>query len=339
MSEEKVEVKQEGEFKMKAKSKPKKLSKKTKKEAIKVDLSTPPETTTKVVVEEEKEKIVEEKAAIEPEKKETVEPVNEAIIEEIKPEELKEIHKNIEQEVQQKESIELPENVEKLVSFMKETGGNVEDYVRLNADYSDIDDSTLLKEYYKKIKSHLEVDEIEFLLEDKFSYDEDIDDDRDIRKKKLEMKEEVAKARGFLEETKKKYYDEIKLRPGVTQDQQKAMDFFDRHNQDQKVNLKNHEDFKNKTKNYFTEDFKGFDFKLGEKNFRYKVNNPSDVGDAQSNINNFVKKFLNEDGSFKDYQGYHKALYAARNAYTMANHFYEQGKTDAIRDVNAKSKI
>ena len=357
MSKEEA-VKQEGDFKMKPKAtKPKKLQNK-KNEPIKVDLSAEEETKVTIdaiqepgsndsndVVRQSEDKessttVVEEVRATEEKTEEVVKKEETPVttIEEIPVEEVKEIKKEIQQELQQTPGLELPENVEKLVEFMKDTGGTVEDYVRLNVDYNDIDDSILLREYYKKSKPHLDLDEVDFLLEDKFSYDEDVDDDRDIKKKKLAMKEEIAKARGFLNETKEKYYDEIKLRPGVTQDQQRAVDFFDRYNKDQEVNKKHHEDFKTKTKNYFNEDFKGFDFSLGEKKFRYKVNNPTGVSDAQSNINNFVKKFLNEDGSFNDYEGYHKALYAARNADTIANHFYEQGKADAIRDVNAKSK-
>ena len=335
----KEEIKQEGEFKIKAK-KPKKLTKKKTDEAIKVDLSKSKDTKVVIDTTEKVNPVVEE--VVEETKPEEVTPEVVAeeptVINEIPIEEAKEIHKEIEKEITSNEDLELPENVEKLVSFMKETGGTVEDYVRLGADYTNIDDSVLLQEYYKKSKPHLNLEEIEFMLEDKFSYDEDMDAERDIRLKKLAMKEEIALARGFLEETKDKYYDEIKLRPGVTQEQQRATEFFNRYNKDQEVNKKHHEDFKNKTKKIFTEDFKGFDFNLGEKKFRYKVNNPNDVGESQSNINNFVKKFLNEDGSFNDYDGYHKALYAARNADTIASHFYEQGKTDAIKDVNARSK-
>ncbi len=117
----------------------------------------------------------------------------------------------------------LPENIEKLVSFMEDTGGTIEDYTRLNADYSQVDEITLLKEYYKKEKPYLEGEDIDMLLED-FIVDEDLDEERDMRKKKIAFKEEVAKAKSYLEETKSKYYDEIKLRPGVTQDQQKATD-------------------------------------------------------------------------------------------------------------------
>ena len=231
----------------------------------------------------------------------------------------------------------LPENIEKLVNFMEETGGDINDYVRLNADYSNIDNETLLKEYYKQTKPYLEGDDISLMLED-FSYDEDIDEQRDIRKKKLAFKEEVAKARNFLEETKSKYYDEIKLRPGVTQDQQKATDFFNRYNEEQKAGKAKHSDFLKRTNELLTDDFKGFDFNVGESKFRYSVKNPQKVAEAQSDISNFIGTFLNDKGEVKDTKGYHKALYAARNADTIAQHFYEQGKADAVRDVMVKSK-
>ena len=232
----------------------------------------------------------------------------------------------------------LPENIEKLVSFMEDTGGSVEDYVRLNADYSKVDNDTLLQEYYSKTKPHLDKEEINFLLEDKFSFDEDVDDEKEIKLKRLAAKEEIAKAKNFLEETKSKYYDEIKLRPGVTQDQQKAMDFFNRYNKEQQVAEKRHEKFLEKTNNLFSDEFEGFEFNLGEKKFNYKVQNTSSVVEKQSNLNTFVKRFLNNEGEVVDTVGYHKAMYAADNADTIANHFYEQGKADALKDVMAKSK-
>ena len=231
----------------------------------------------------------------------------------------------------------LPENIEKLVSFMEETGGGVEDYVRLNADYTNVDSNTLVREYYKQTKPHLDSEDVSLLLED-FDYDEDIDEPKDIRKKKIAFKEEVAKAKDFLEGLKSKYYDEIKLRPGVTQDQQKAMDFFNRYNEEQKVISSNRNSFIDRTNNLLSDDFKGFDFKIGENKFRYGVKNPKQVAKAQSDIDNFIKTFLNEKGEVSDMQGYHKALYAARNADTIAQHFYEQGKADAVKNVMAKSK-
>jgi hypothetical protein len=231
----------------------------------------------------------------------------------------------------------LPENIEKLVSFMEETGGDINDYVRLNADYSNVNNETLLKEYYKKTRPHLDNEEIEFLMEDTFEYDEELDEERDIRKKKLAFKEEVAKARIFLDGLKSKYYEEIKLRPGTTQDQQKANDFFNRYNEEQQMVELQHSKFKQDTKSLFNQEFKGFDFNVGEKNFRYGVGNKDVVAEKQSDITNLIKKFLNDNGDVVDLKGYHKAIYAAENADTIAKHFYEQGKADAIRDVVAKS--
>ena len=337
------ETKQEGDFKIKSKPKMKKFNKNAG-EPTKVDLSKPVEEATKVVIpSNEPTKVVVVKA------EEEVKPILEEIVEEVVVEKAEELEEEptmvgevqtteFEPEEITAETAVLPENIEKLVSFMNETGGNIEDYVRLNADYSSVDDNTLLKEYYKKSKPHLDADEISFLMEDKFSYDEDIDDERDIRFKKLAIKEEIAEAKNFLEQTKSKYYDEIKLRPGVTQEQKKATDFFNRYNKEQDIATKQHSEFEKLTNQMFSDEFKGFDFNVGEKKFRYGVSNPSELAKSQSNLSHFVKKFLNEDGSVKDHVGYHKAIYAADNADTIAKHFYEQGKADAVKDVVAKSK-
>ena len=344
------EVKQEGDFKIKKKpGRPKKLTNKG--ETIKIDLSKKEEkvedavqeqTTDEVLVRDEskvseevsKENI--EETTEKPTEEEKVIPIQE-ITEEPKVEETKEPVMETAPEPAKPE-INLPENVEKLVKFMEETGGTVEDYVRLNADYSNIDDNVLIREYYKQTKPHLDIEEVNFLLEDNFSFDEDMDEERDIKKKKLAFKEEIAKARKFLEDTKSKYYDEIKLRPGVTQDQQKATDFFNRYNEEQKMVQDQHNRFQSNTKNYFNQEFKGFDFNIGEKKFRYGVSDTDGVANTQSDLTNFVGKFLNEKGEVKDYAGYHKAIYAAENADTIANHFYEQGKADAVKDMMAKSK-
>ena len=236
-------------------------------------------------------------------------------------------------------AVELPENVTKLVDFMRETGGTMQDYMRLNTNYDDVDRDVLVKEYYKNTKSHLSAEEIEFMIEDNFAFDEDLDEERDIRRKKLAYKEEVAKARKFLNDTKDKYYDEIKLNsPSLSQDQQKASDFFNRYKEDQERNVANHDKFKAKTNELLNENFEGFDFTLGEKKFRYGVQNPSQIAEKQSDISNFIGKFLGEDGTITDTAGYHKALYAGANADKMANHFYEQGKADATRDILSKSK-
>ena len=240
--------------------------------------------------------------------------------------------------LQEAKTQKLPENIEKLVKFMEETGGTVEDYARLNADYSKVDGNMLLHEYYKQAKPHLNMEERNFIIEDSFKYDEEVDEERDIKKKKLAHKEEIAKARNFLENLKTKYYDEIKLRPGVTQEQKKAIDFFNRYNEEQTAQEAIRERFVSNTKQTFNQEFKGFDFKLGEKKFRYGIKDPSSIVNNQSDISNFVGKFLGKNGEINDTVGYHKALYAARNVDTIVNHFYEQGKTDAIKEQLAKSK-
>ncbi|MBB18623.1 MAG: hypothetical protein CMP20_04015 [Rickettsiales bacterium] len=237
------------------------------------------------------------------------------------------------------ETPKLPENVEKLVSFMEETGGNLEDYVRLNRDYSNINDDVLLVEYYKNTKPHLEVDEINFLLEDQFYFDDEVEDEKAIKKKQLARKEEIAKAKNFLEETKSKYYDEIKLRPGITQDQQKAMDFFNRYNTEQEKAKQKSDAFQEKTRNYFKKDeFKGFQFDLGDKKFRYGIKDTEKTSTEQSSIQNFLGKFLQEDGTIGNMEDYHKALYMANNPDTVAKHFYDQGVADATKNIVAQSK-
>ena len=231
----------------------------------------------------------------------------------------------------------LPENVEKLIAFMEETGGDINDYTRLNTDYSKVDPETLLKEYYKKTKPHLDLDEIDFHMEETFSYDEDEDDEREIKKKRIAFKEEVGKAKNFLEDLKSKYYDEIKLKSNVNPDQQKAIDFFNRYKEDQQSVEQMHSVFKDNTKKFFTQDFKGFDFNAGGKTFRFNLQNTDAIADKQSNITNLLKKFLNDKGEVTDMTGYHKAMYAAENTDSIANHFYEQGKADAIKEMLAKS--
>ena len=260
-------------------------------------------------------------------------------LQEVTEEEVKKVTTEAQEAVRDEKILgrKLPENIEKLISFMEDTGGNVEDYVRLSADYSTVNEIQLVKEYYQKTKPYLDSEDMDIILED-YDYDEDLDDDKDIRKKKIAFKEEVAKARNFLEETKSKYYDEIKSRPGVTQDQQKATEFFNRYNEDQDRADKQHDLFKSKTKQVFNDDFKGFDFNLGDKKFRYGLQNKEAVAESQSNINNFVGKFLDKEGNIEDAKGYHKAIYAATNADKLANHFYQQGKADAVRDVMNKSK-
>ena len=236
----------------------------------------------------------------------------------------------------------LPENVQKLVDFMEDTGGDLEDYVKLSRDVKDIDDQDALREFYQRTKPHLSTDEVDFLMEDQFAYDESVDDERDIKRKKLARKEQVAEAKTYLDGQKSKYYEEIKAGSKLTEEQQKAINFFNRYNKDSEATKKAVEQqtsvFNKKTEQVFNDKFKGFEYNVGDKKYRFNVNNADQVRETQSDINNFIRKFLDEDNSMKDAAGYHRSLYTAMNADAVAQHFYEQGKADAIKDTIAKDK-
>jgi len=296
--------------------------------------------------EEGSEKVVEE--VRDTEQEET--PVLEEIKENETPEETKEVEEKAEDlandiadavEEQKETGVELPENIQKVVDFMNDTGGSLEDYVRLNQDYTKLNETQLLREYYETTKPHLDKEDIELLMED-FSYDESLDDEKEIRKAKIAFKEEVAKAKSHLEGMKTKYYEEIKAGSRLTPDQQKAVDFFNRYNKESeetsKVVEKQKKVFLNQTNNVFSNDFKGFDYQVGDKKYRFNIKNPSEIKETQSDINNFVKKFLNENNEMSDAVGYHKSLFTAMNADAVAKHFYEQGKADAIKDSMARTK-
>jgi len=357
-------VKQEGDFKLKSKPKKMKQLGNAKQEIVKVNIKEPlveipndvikvtipneaikKEETNAIQIGETKKIPVEESSGDSAKVGELIQKSDEdaegfSPIKEITEEEVKQVTKEVKEAIRDEKVLgkALPENIEKLVTFMEDTGGTIEDYTRLNADYSSIDENTLLKEYYKKAKPHLDSDEIDFIMEENFHFDTDLDEERDVKKKKLAKKEEIAKAKNFLEETKKKYYDEIKLRPGVTQDQQKATDFFNRYNEKQLQAEQQHDVFKESTKELFNQDFEGFDIKVGEKRFKYNIKDVDKVAQNQSNINNLVEKFLDKEGNVNDAKGYHKAIYAAENVDRIATHFYEQGKADAVKDVVNKSK-
>ena len=236
----------------------------------------------------------------------------------------------------------IPENVQKLIDFMDDTGGDLSDYVNLNRNVAELDSQDALHEYYKKTKPHLDSEEINFLMEDNFSFDEDIDDERDIKRKKLALKEQVAEAKTYLDGQKSKYYEEIKAGSKLTEEQQKAINFFNRYNkeseQERKVADKQKSVFNKKTEQVFNDKFKGFDYSVGDKKYRVNVNNADQIKDTQKDINNFFKKFLNKDDTMRDAEGYHKGLFTAMNADAVAQHFYEQGKVDAIKDSVAKAK-
>lgn len=355
------------EEKVKVKRRPS-MKKKVIDDIIKVDLSKPKEEEKKEVenvVEEQQEPVAEESTTdeavgeqnpeSEPEQKseeQVPEDEQDSVLSEITEEEKQEIVEEKTEELteeikeavqEQKETgVELPENIQKVVDFMNETGGSLEDYVKINQDYSKLDDNFLLNEYYRQTKPHLTSDEINFLMEDSFSFDEEIDEPRDIKRKKLAFKEQVANAKVHLDGLKSKYYEEIKMGSKLAPEQQKAVDFFNRYNKEtaesQKIAEKQKSVFLNKTGEVFNDEFKGFEYNVGEKIYRFNVKESNKVKETQSDINNFVGKFLNKNNEISDAKGYHKSLFTAMNPDAVAKHFYEQGKADAIKDSVTKSK-
>jgi hypothetical protein len=314
-------------------------------DVIKVDLSVPPQekVETEVVAEEKSEEVVTEvtgETDVQPEAETQETPV----LEEITEEEVEEVEEQVEEAIAEAEATgkPIPENIQKLMDFMDETGGDLNDYIKLNQDYSEMDNQDLLHEYYKQTKPHLNNEEINFLMEDTFSFDEDMDDDRDIRRKKLALKEQVASAKSHLDGQKSKYYDEIKAGSKLTGEQQKAIDFFNRYNKESEATQKtvktNSDIFTQKTEKVFNDKFKGFEYNVGDKKYRFNVNNAEEVKNTQSDISNFTKKFLDKNSALTDAKGYHKSLYTAMNADAVAKHFYEQGKADAMKNSIAKAK-
>jgi hypothetical protein len=289
----------------------------------KIDLRQPPPSTEETPVEEPVENVVEEV---------TEEPVAE-------------ITEPVEAPVVPEQPVELPtlpENIQKLVDFMEETGGDLNDYVQLNQNYDELDNLTALETYYKKTKPHLSNEEVQFMMDDQFSYNEELDEERDIKRKKLALKEQVAEAKSYLDSLKSKYYEEIKAGGKLTNEQREAIEFFNKYNEELEVNQKTIdaqvEAFNKKTNNVFNNNFKGFEYNVGDKKFRFNVNNVDKVKETQSDINNFVKKFLNKENVMEDAVGYHKSLFTAMNPDAVAKHFYEQGRADALKDSIAKSK-
>lgn len=330
-------------------------------EVYKVDLDNPPvqeteeqtneteETTADpagVVGSDENTRATEEQKEVQPEAEvqEAETPVLEEVTEEEVKQQVEDVEEAVEEAVAQAEATgkPLPENIQKLVDFMDDTGGSLEDYVRLNTDVSKLDTADVLDEYYKQTKPHLSLEERNFLLEETFSYDEEIDDAKDVKRKKIALKEEAAKARKYLEDQKSTYYEDIKAGSKLTTEQQKAVDFFNRYNKDSKAQQEATERstkaFRQRTDAVFNNEFKGFDFNVGDKKYRYNVKNTNEVKTTQSDLNNFVNKFIGEDNTIKDAKGYHKSLFTAMNPDAIAKHFYEQGKADAIKQSVAEAK-
>ena len=237
-----------------------------------------------------------------------------------------------------------PEGINKFVEFMNDTGLEgteaMEAYVNLNKDPEKMDARELLTDYYKANKPFLNDDQIQKQLNKKFSYDPDNTDVDKIEEINIAFQEELYKAQQFQADRKEKYYTDLKLRQqhSLPPDAQEAVEFYSDYKQSQEKQTQTFTTIKKQIDQVFNEDFKGFDFKVGDAKYRFKVNDPVKQKESHKDFAKVFGNYIHEDGTLKDAVGYNKALFAAQNADKLAQHFYEQGRADAVRESARKSK-
>jgi len=241
------------------------------------------------------------------------------------------------------EATELPEDVSSYLKYKKETGRGIKDFIKLNEEIDDSDPQSLLAQYYAQTESDLDSEDVQFMIDERFSYDEDLDDESDVKRKKLAIKKELAKAKKFFEEEREKYRAPLESSGMATsaEDQEASKAYKEYMAQAQSVqeeNQKRYEWFQQKTSEVFGDGFKGFEFAVNDKTLVYSPAEAAELKKSQSDIMNFIGKFANEDGLIEDAKGYHKALAVAMNPERFAKFFYEQGMSAAVDDVTRKSK-
>lgn len=244
----------------------------------------------------------------------------------------------------QESNEELPEDVSAYFKYKKETGRGIEDFVKLQRDYDSMDGNTLLSQYYAHTEEGLDSEDIKDLMEDKFGYDEELDEESDIKKIERAKKRELVKAKKFFNEQKDKYNIPLESSGGglskeQTEDLSSYKSYIEESNTAKEAQKKRYDYFLNKTNEVFNDEFKGFEFNVGEKNFTFKPGDANELKSKQSDVNNFINKFMDQDsGLMKDAQGYHRALSVAMNLDKFAEFFYNQGMTDTVDNVSKKSK-
>ena len=302
-----------------------------------VSVRNEPEASEEVSEQDEQEGVEELTEQSEEKEEEKQEEALEIVEESIEEPQQENVQETKEEPVQ---TNEYPEDIQKLMQFMEETNGTLEDYVNLNRDYSKMNNTSLVYEYYKNTKPHLDNEDINFLMQKEFAYDEEVAEPSEIKAKQLAFKEELYKAQKHFNDSKEKYYADLKLRKQneVPEEYKEAYDFYNEATKMQERAEKLKNTFDTRTNSFFSDDFKGFDFKVGEKKYRFKVDNKENIKNAQSTIDNFIKPYLNKEGEMEKVGEYHKALFTARNADKLASLFYEQGRADAIKESVKKSK-
>ena len=240
-------------------------------------------------------------------------------------------------------NVDLPEDVSAYFKYKQETGRGIEDFYNLQKNFEEMEDDVVLANYYSSTEEGLDEIDIQDIIEDKFSFDEDLDEPREIKKVKLAKKRELAKAKKFLNEQKDKYNIPLESSGGgLSEEQEKNLNAYRSSIEESKsleeVNRKKADFFIDKTNDVFNNDFKGFDFNVSDNNLTYKPGTAEELKNVQSNVGNFIGKYLDESGLIKDAVGYHKALSVAMNPDKFAQYFYDQGVANTVDNVSRKSK-
>lgn len=239
---------------------------------------------------------------------------------------------------------ELPEDVSAYFKYKKETGRGINDFVKLQQNYDEMDSDKLLSQYYSQTEEGLDSEDIKDLMEEKFGYDEDLDEPTEIKKIERAKKRELVKAKNFLNEQKDKYNIPLESSgDGLSGDQLEKFNsyksYVEESNTTREAQKKRYDYFLNKTDEVFNDEFKGFEFNIGNKSITYKPGDKDELKSKQSNVNNFVNKYMDtESGLMQDAQGYHRAISVAMNIDKFAEFFYNQGMTDTVDNVSKKSK-
>lgn len=294
--------------------------------------------------EPEKVDVVAEKAAAPAEVQETEELKDEDILKYIKDRYNKEITSVDELFATQEANEDLPEDVSAFFKYKKETGRGISDFVKLQKNYDDMDPTEVLSNYYSQTEEGLDEIDIQDLIEDKFGYDEDLDEDKDIKKRKLAQKRELVKAKKFFSEQKEQYNVPLESGGGFSSEEQteefnRYKSFVEDSTTREEEMKKRYSWFVEKTGDVFNDDFKGFEVSVNDKSYTYKPGDASELMNKQKDVNNFIKPYLDsESGMMKDAEGYHRAMSIAMNPEKFAKFFYEQGKAETIDDVSKKSK-
>ena len=238
---------------------------------------------------------------------------------------------------------DLPEDVNAFLKFKKETGRGIEDFIAVNKDYDKANPDDLLYDYWKQTKPHLDNEDIDFELDSKFGFDEEIDEDDEVRRRKIAKKEELVKAKEYFGKQKEQYQMPLESRAeGVPDADREGYEAYRKYVEESKglqdVSEKKRKIFEEETGKVFNKDFEGFKFAVEGKDLLYKPAEADKLRDSQSDINNFITSHLDDEGVIKDAAAYHRSIAVATNPESFAKFFYEQGKSDAVDDYSKESK-